>query len=288
LVFKQKRTWLKMKIGKYLKEIIVAQLLILTYVPTFIWMWDRWFAAESYYGHGILIPFVSLYVLWQRRTMLKRENENYEDVGLIFVSLGVLLHCVCALLKVYFVSGFSFVITLYGLVLFFFGKKVTKNLIFPIFFLLAMVPLPLVLVGNLIVKLKLIAMQGSVLLLNRTGFPSILDGSLIRMADSFISVGAPCSGLRSLISLLTLGVIFASLMKNSFWRRGIFIITAVPIAIGCNVLRLTMLAIVNDLYGEKAASGFFHDFSGFLVFAFAFIGLFLVGKMLEVSKNEDK
>jgi exosortase len=112
----------------------------------------------------------------------------------------------------------------------------------------------------------------------------MLDGNIIRMTKSFIIVGAPCSGLRSLIALLTLGLIFAHTINTSFFKKGLFFLSAMPIAIASNILRITTLAIVNDLYGQKVASGFFHDFSGFLVFAFAFIGLFIVGRILEAEK----
>lgn len=273
--------------NKYIKEVIAAALLLVAYIPTFIWMWDRWFAKESYYGHGALIPLVSLYFLWQRRDLLRKTKKSNQLAGLFIVGAGLFVHMACAMLKVYFISGFSFVFVLFGLVLFFFGKEVTKKLIFPIFFLLAMIPFPLVLVGNLVVKLKLLAAGGGTFILNRIGFPSILDGSIIRMPNSFISIGAPCSGLRSLIALITLGIIFAHAMGVSYFKKGLVLLSAVPIAIASNILRITMLAVINDLYGQKLALGFFHDFSGFLVFVFAFLGLFGVGRMLEPKKDEE-
>lgn len=262
-------------------------LLFIAYIPTLKWMVDRWMAAESYYGHGFLIPLVSLYVLWQRKELLKKTKVSGEMSGLIIVAIGLFIHVLCALLKVYFISGFSFVFVIYGLVLFFFGKEMARNLMFPIFFLLAMIPLPLVLIGNLTVKLKLFAAQCSTVILNKIGFPSIRDGSIIRMPNSFIAVEAPCSGLRSLISLVTLGVIFAFAMQVSYVKKGLLILSSIPIAIVTNIARIIMLATINDLYGEKAAMGFFHDFSGFFVFAFAFAGLWIVGKFLEPKKNEE-
>jgi len=270
------------------KFFVCAGMLLVAYIPMFVWMWERWFATESYYGHGILIPIVSFYVFWQRRKLLQETNVSGSVLGLFIIGAGLVVHIICALLKIYFLSGFSFVFVLYGLVLFFFGKEITKKLIFPIFFLLLMIPLPLVLISNLTVKLKLIAAQSATGVLNRIGFPSVLDGSIIRMPNSFTHVGAPCSGLRSLISLLTLGVIFAFFMKISYLKKTILLLSTMPIAIATNVMRITMLSIVNDLYGEKVALGFFHDFSGFLVFAFAFCGLFVVGKILEPRQGEDE
>ena len=174
---------------------------------------------------------------------------------------------------------------LYGMILFFFGKEMAKNLIFPVFFLLAMIPLPLVLIGNLTVKLKLFAAQIATMVLNSIGFPSIRDGSIIKMPKSFIEVAPACSGLRSLISLLTLGLLFAYAMKASYIRKGILLLSSVPIALATNATRIVMLAAVNDLYGEKVSMGLFHDFSGFFVFALAFACLLGVNKMLGGDKT---
>ncbi len=265
----------------------IACLILLgaAYIPMFRWMVERWMHPESYYGHGFLIPVVSLYVLWQRRNQLKEAPISSEAAGIIIVAAGLFIHVIAALLRIYFVSGFSFVIVLYGLVLFFFGRKMMRYLIFPIFFLLAMIPLPLVLIGNLTVKLKLFAAQCSTVILNKIGFPSVRDGSIIKMPHSYIAVEAPCSGLRSLIALLTLGLLFAFSAKVSYLRKGIILLSAIPIAMVSNIGRILMLAIVNDLYGQKVAMGFFHDFTGFFVFAFAFTGLWIVGRMIESHKE---
>lgn len=263
-------------------------LLFIAYIPTIKWMIDRWLLPESYYGHGFLIPLVSLYVLWQRKDIIKNTKISSNMPGLIMTAGCLLVHILCALLKVYFISGFTFVFAIFGLILFFFGKDMAKKLIFPVFFLLAMIPLPLVLVGNLTVKLKLFAAQCSTFILNKIGFPSVREGSIIRMPNSFIAVEAPCSGLRSLISLLTLGLIFAYAMKVSYLKRGTLLALSVPIAVTANIVRIIMLATVNDLYGEEVAMGFFHDFTGFFVFAFAFAGLWGVSRALEPRGIEDE
>ncbi|MDD5136042.1 MAG: exosortase/archaeosortase family protein [Candidatus Omnitrophica bacterium] len=271
--------------GTMVKFLSCIALLLVAYIPTILWMADRWFAKESYYGHGFLIPIVSLVIAWQRRDILKKIRPAGAIVGLWTVAACLLTHIACASLKVYFISGFSFVLAIYGLILFFFGKEMVRNLTFPIFFLLAMIPLPLVVVGNLTVKLKLFAAQAATFILNHIGFPSVRNGSIIRMPNSFIAVEAPCSGLRSLISLLTLGLLFAYVTKISPVKKAALFLSSVPIALASNVIRIILLATVNDLYGEKVAMGFFHDFTGFLVFAVAFSGLYGVSRLLEPKKN---
>ena len=260
-------------------------LLFIAYIPTIRAIFHSWTREESYYGHGFLIPLVSLFILWQRRDTLKKTKISSDSFGIWIIVTGLLIHIICASLKVYFVSGLSLVFVIYGLVLFFFGKEVTRHLLFPIFFLLAMVPLPSMVIAGLTIKLKLLAAQVSVFILNNIGFKSLLDGSTIRMPTSLLVVEAPCSGLRSLISLLTLGLLFSYALKASYLKKGLLLLSAVPIALATNVLRIILLSVVNDLYGEKIAMGFFHDFSGFLVFAIAFLGLYSVGNTLK-AKNE--
>jgi len=268
-----------------LKFAVALGLVLVAYIPTFVWMVDRWMASESYYGHGFLIPIVSLYIVWQRRKLLERAKISNWIPGLIIIAIGLLMHIVAAALRIYFISGFSFVFVLYGLILFSFGKEVTGKLIFPIFFLLAMIPLPLVIIGNLTVKLKLFVAQAATFTLNKIGFPSVLNGSIIRMPESFTVVGAPCSGLRSLISLLTLGILFSYAMKISYMKKSVLFVSSIPIALTTNIIRVVMLSTVNDLYGEKAAFGFFHDFSGFVMFGIAFLGLYMIGRGLEQKGN---
>jgi len=264
-----------------------AALFLVTYIPTIRWMIDRWMAEGSYYSHGFIVPIISLYFVWRKKDELKEVSTTGSTAGLAIAIVGLVFHLICAALRVYFLSGFSFVLVLYGLVLFFFGKQVVRKLMFPIFFLLAMVPLPLVLISHLTVKLKLFVGDSSVWVLNHIGFPCVRDGSMVKMPDSFILIAAPCSGLRSLIALLTLGILFAYTSKLPNIKRGLLFLSAIPIAMGSNLVRIVLLAIVNDLYGEPVAMGFFHDFSGFMVFALAFLGLVTVNRALEGAKQDE-
>lgn len=276
-----------------IKFILSVGLLIIAYIPTLAWMIDRWMQKESYYGHGFLIPLVSLFIVWQRRSILRETMVNgrwsmapsggfaLNSLGLWVVGFALLAHIVCAALRVYFVSGFTFIAALSGLILFFFGKEILRKLTFPLFFLATMIPLPLVLIGNLTVRLKLFATEAATFILNRIGFPSVHDGNVIIMPHSHIIIEAPCSGLRSLISLLTLGLIFAYAMKMPMWKKAVLFLSSIPIAVATNIIRILLLAIVNDLYGEKIAMGFFHDASGFLLFAIAFLMLYGVGNILK-------
>ena len=266
---------MKSKISTFVKFGSCVALMLIAYVPAIRWMVDRWSASESYYSHGFLIPLVSLFIVWQRRETLKNIEITSSPVGIWIIAFGLLINIISAALRVYFVSGFSLVLVLYGLVLFFFGKKMARSLTFPIFFLFMMIPLPLALIGTLTVKLKLFVAQISTVILNIIGFPSIRDGSFIRMPKSFVAVEAPCSGLRSLVSLITMGFLFSYAMKVSYVKKAILLLSSIPIAIMANVARVVLVAAVNDLYGEKFAMGIFHDFTGYLLFVLHLSGYML-------------
>jgi exosortase len=268
------------------KFAIAGALLLVIYIPMFKWMIDRWMAAESYYNHGVLIPIVSGFLAWQRRNLFKDVEFKGNVAGLLIVVMALILHMAAAVLRVYFISGFSFVMALCGLIIFVLGVESMKKLVFPVFFLCAMIPLPLVLVANLTVKLKLFVAEIATIILNKIGFPTIREGSLLKMPNSFLLVEAPCSGLRSLISLITLGLLFAYAIKISYFKKSVLFLSSMPIAVATNLIRVLLLAVVNDIYGEKVAMGFFHDFSGFLMFGLAFLGLYSISVALEGKDKE--
>lgn len=113
---------MKDNVKTLLKFLSCMALLCVAYIPTIVWMVDRWMAKESYYGHGFLIPIISLYIIWQRKDVLRKIKLSSAAAGIWIIITGLLIHIVCAALKVYFISGLSFVFVIYGLVLFFFRK----------------------------------------------------------------------------------------------------------------------------------------------------------------------
>jgi len=267
--------------NKYLKIGLIVLTVGLVYFPTFIWMWDRWFKEESYYSHGILVPFVVIFLILFKKDELKSVKIRPDKLGLVFIVAALAVHLVSAWVKVYFTSGFSLILLTLGLALYFLGKEYFKKVFYPILFSVFMVPMPMVLIANISVKLKLFAAQCATILLNKIGIPALRDGSTIRTIHSYMMVEGPCSGLRSLISLLALGAVVAYFMKANVIKKAVLFILTVPIAICANVFRVVLLTGVNEIYGEKFAMGWFHDFSGFLLFFVALLGLMIAKKALE-------
>jgi exosortase len=259
-------------------------LVILTataYIPTFIWMYDRWVAHDTYYNHGFLVPLISLFLVWLKRDSLSKIEIKPAKLGWLFFLSGIIAHLLSALVRVYFTSGFSLVVMLVGLVLLFFGKKILRQVLFPIFFLVFMVPAPLVAISNMSFRLKIFASQVSTKIINMLGVPAIREGSIIRTMHSQMIVEDPCSGIRSLIALIALGSLMAYFSNISKAKKTILFLSSMPIAIATNIIRIVALSLASEMYGTKFAMGWFHDTMGILVFVFAFFGLSLVAKLLE-------
>ncbi|MBU1085949.1 MAG: exosortase/archaeosortase family protein [Candidatus Omnitrophica bacterium] len=270
----------------HIKTGIIAIFLSLIYLPTFVWIWGRWNVTETYYSHGILIPVASLFFLWQKKEDLAMQKITTSNFGIVLIIIGLLLHFAGVMIKLYFLSGISLLMLIAGLVLYFLGKDMLKKVMFPIVYLIFMIPLPLVLISNIVLRMKLFAAQMSTVMLNKIGFMAIRDGNVIKMAHSYLEVGAPCSGLRSLISLMAFGAAFAYLSNDNLIKKWIIFFSAFPIAIGANICRITLLGWVSEVYGMKAAQGWIHDFSGYLLFAIAAVGLLVVNSLLTSEKNE--
>ena len=263
------------------RELIAFVFFLLTYVPTFMWMWDRWWARDSYYSHGILVPFVTGYLIWQKRSELKALKKECSPWGLPLIILGLTVHILSSLFRVYFTSGFSSLVVLIGLILYFYGARVLKAIFFPVFFLIFMLPAPEVVITNISFRMKIFVAQISAGTLNSIGIFASRDGSMIKMPHANVVVDDVCSGLRSLITLTALGSIFAYLMTSKMIKRILLFLSTIPIAVITNVCRVIFLSLISEIWGVQYASGLVHDIAGFMLFGLAFLLLFAVGRLLE-------
>jgi exosortase len=173
------------------------------------------------------------------------------------------------------------IIVLFGLILHFYGSKMLKELGFPISFLAFMIPLPMVLITNLSFRLKIFAAQIAVSALNDMGLYCVRHGSTIILRHAYVVVEDACSGLRSLITLMALGSIFAYLMRSSSLKKTILFLSTIPIAVITNVGRIIFLAFISEIWGTKFAMGPIHEASGLIVFLGAFCLLYVVLKVME-------
>ena len=264
-----------------IKWIIPAAILAYIYYPTALWMIDRWGARDSYFGHGFLIPLVSLYWIVKKKNVLAACEKRSEIGGAVLLLLAVTLQIIAAFLRIYFLSAFSFVILLFGAVWFLFGRKLLGKIWFPLAFLFLMIPLPLLFISQITLAMKFFVSEISVYLLNLGGIHSARTGSYIQMPHATILIGDPCSGLRSFLAFLCLGFVFSYDERLSPWKKSVLIFAGLPLAIFSNVTRVYSLALLSEIYGEERIAGTIHDISGYAVFVLAFLILMVMRSKLE-------
>lgn len=198
---------------------------------------------------------------------------------LCVVSLGVLVagHAGAE----FFLQRASLVLLLIGGVLWVWGASVVRRALFPLLFLFFMVPLPYLIYDSIAFPLKLFAARVATESLSWLGVPVFREGNVIHLASQTLEVADACSGIRSLMSLVALGVVFAYISETVLWKRLVIACSTIPIAIAANAFRVTGTGVLAQYVSPKAAEGFFHTFSGWLVFVVAFALLVVVGGALK-------
>lgn len=262
---------------------IVSLLIIFLYRMTLLWMYDRYTAADSYYSHGFLVPFISLFFIYQKREQLHLYNQQSSILGLLVILFALLLHILGTVLYIFSISGFSIFFLTIGLSLFLFGTERTKIIWFPLLFLIFMFPLPMTVVSLISFPLKMMAAKAGVWVTSLLGVPVYHEGFNIYIPAGHLLVGNPCSGLRSLISFLALGSIFAYVTPISVGRKWLLFFLTIPIALFSNFVRVPLLVQASHYLGLEAAAPdtIIHTGTGILVFVIGFVLLLTSAKVLE-------
>ncbi len=243
------------------------------------------------FSHGFFIPLISAYIVWDRLDLLIGLKTKPSYWGLLVLLSSLLLFLLGNLAAESFIMRFSFIGVLFGLIVFNMGWEWGKNLAFPVLFLILMIPIPSILMMRITFPMQLFASNVAVASLQILQIPVFQDGNIIQLAHTTLEVAEACSGIRSLISLITLGIVFAYFSQKRNIFRVILVLLCFPTAIVVNAMRVTATGILAQIYGEDVATGFFHEFSGFVLFIVAFVFMFLINyillKLQPVVKHED-
>ena len=235
---------------------------------------------DDNYSHGYLIPPLAAYLVWERRDKLVAVPTRRAWFGLVIV-FGSLLVLLAGLLGAeLFLTRLALLGTLVGGVLFVLGWNHLKMLAFPLGILLLMIPIPAILFNQVVFPLQLVASRAGESALSAAGIPVLREGNIITLANTTLEVAEACSGIRSLVSLLTLAIVFGYFTDSRPGVRLAIALSAIPVAIVANALRVAGTGIAAHYYGAAAAEGFFHSFSGWIVFIAAFAMLFGVIRLL--------
>jgi exosortase len=238
-----------------------------------------WCIDENY-SHGFLIIPIALYFVWERRKKLREAALASSAWGLAVV-LGSMAALLAGILgSELFLTRISLLGTIAGMVLFLYGWNHLRILLFPIAFLLLMIPIPAIIFNQIAFPLQLLASRFGEIALTAAQVPVLREGNVIHLANTSLEVAEACSGIRSLISLLTLGIVYGYFTDSRLWVRIVLAVGTIPIAIAANGIRVAGTGIAAHFYGPEAAQGFFHSFSGWIIFIAAFIMMFILYRVI--------
>jgi len=267
-------------------------ILAVTLAALFSWtlarMFDRWQAPAGYYSHGPLILPIAIVTAWliiRARGLPMHSTPWSRRLALALLAVAMVGHLASMFARVTFVSGFMLLPVMAACVLYLGGFPMLSRLWFPIAFLAFMVPLPDLTIYNINFKLKIVAAQASTAIVNGLGTPAFLKGSDIFLpSGKHLTVEDACSGLKSLISLLAFATLFAYACKLRGYKRLLLFLSAVPIAIAANIVRISVLTMVAHHYDPALCvpGGWVHDLMGFVVFVIAFLLMFLLEELLDL------
>lgn len=255
-----------------LVAVLVGLVLLVVYWKILGALVGQWW-DDANYGHGFLVPIFCLYLVWRQRAYLRRLPVQGSLIGLAVILAGIGILLVGDLGADNFLMRSSLIIVVAGLVLFHLGRRIFRQVLFPLAFLFFMVPLPGVIFYAITFPLQNLAARQAAWMLETLGIPVLLDGNVIHLAQLTLGVTEACSGIRSLIALFAAAVAWAYLLLPVGWPMFLFVATTLPITIFANAARVVLTGLIGQEFGVDYASGFFHEFAGLVIYAFAFVCL---------------
>ena len=243
---------------------------------TLLWLARQWL-SNDYYAHGMLIPAVSAVLIW-RRWGTARPTPVATLSGGLLTTGGIAVHVWATAVRAYYVSALCIIIVLAGLVLFFRGAEALRRSAFPLLFLIAAVPLPFVERLSLPLQLATAHVAGTVA--STLGLQVTQSGAQLALAGCSFVVGAPCSGLRSLVTFAGLVALLIYVTEGPRWAKAALVVLVVPVALAANVLRVTALLAVAQVAGEDLAIRYYHTLFGLAFYVLAIAALIILTRLL--------
>jgi exosortase D (VPLPA-CTERM-specific) len=262
----------------------LAALIGLLYWDILLLLGRDWW-TDSNFSHGFFDPAFSGLFIWQKKKELASLPASPSWSGLALVILALLVYLLGVVGAELFLSSSSFILLLGGLVIYFLGWRYFCALAFPLAFLFLMVPLPTLILSQVTLPLQFLASNLASSLLASVGVPVLREGNIIHLPTMSLEVVEACSGIRSLVSLVTLAIIYGYLLESSAALRVILALAALPVAIAANSLRVTGTGLLGLYWSPEKAEGFFHTFSGWVIFMLALGMLFALHGVLRFLKQ---
>jgi exosortase len=253
-------------------------LLLVSYAPV-LWRLVQQWDSDPDMGHGFFVPLVAGFIVWQKRAELLALPPVPNWWGLAIVLYGGLQLCIATLGAELFLARTAFVISVIGVVLLLGGTAWVRALAFPLFLLFFMIPIPTVVYNSITFPLQILASRVSTQALDWMQIPVLREGNVLELAEQKLSVVEACSGIRSLLSLTFLALVYGYFFERKMWMRVVLFLATIPIAIVANASRVTLTGVLTE-YKPELAEGFFHTASGWVIFMVALAILIALHQIL--------
>jgi exosortase len=262
-----------------LQGAVLFLLLILIYHHILAELVKQWWEDPNF-SHGFLVPLFSAFIVWHERDSYRKILLKPSWFGLV-IAAGALLELVLGVLGAeVFLSRTSLLFLLAGMIVYFLGWEMFRRAFFAWAVLFLMVPIPAIIYNEIALPLQFLASQLATALLQLLGVPVLREGNVIRLPSMSLEVVEACSGIRSLMSLATLAVIYGKLLEERWSNRIILVLAAIPIAVAANGLRVMGTGLLGQYWSPDKAEGFFHTFSGWMIFVLSLGLLYLIHRAL--------
>ena len=262
--------------------VTIAGLLILLVSPALVWLVRSWL-SNPYYTHGFLVPVIAALLAWRQWRYVAGESRRGGTwIGLLITVAGLAFIIWAMRWQNYFVVTLTLVTLLIGILLYLEGWPRLRYWLFPLLFLALMVPLPFVDLAS--PWLESFTAQSAAGLARLAGISAVQQGGEITLPNTAITVGAPCSGLRSLVTMVTVGVVWIYIVEGRPAAKGLLLLAVIPLVALSNVLRIAILLAVAEFFGEDVALSYYHDWSSPILFLMALGLLLILGKVLGCSR----
>jgi len=267
--------------------LLLAGLLVWLYLPTLIRLVSQWWHDPNF-SHGFFVPLFAGFVVWQERSRLAAVKLHASWGGLFLLVFGLCLLVLGQMGAEIFFARFSLLIVLAGLILLFLGWSLFRAVLFPWAFLVLMIPIPAIVFNQITFPLQLLASTLASTTLPWLGVPVLREGNVIILPAMALEVADACSGIRSLMSLATLAVIYGYLTERNILLRVLLAVAALPIAVAANSLRVVGTGLLVQYWDPDKAQGFFHEFQGWLMFVASLAMLYLLHRVIRVVWPEER
>ncbi|HHT9125424.1 MAG TPA: exosortase/archaeosortase family protein [Candidatus Brocadiia bacterium] len=263
----------------YLKYGALLLFLIALGIPIFPDMFYQWIEDPDN-SHCILIPFVSIFLGYRHAKIVKEEMIKPYGPGIIFLTISIFIYIISVAGEIALFARIAFVLILISLVIFNFGLDVVRRVYFPLGFLFFMIPTPVALYNIVAFPLQIFASKVSANVIYSLGIPVIREGNVLHLTNGSLEVVEACSGIRSLVSYITLGIFFVHFSRISLIKKILLLCSTVPLALMANIARISSSGILAHFCGYKVAEGFLHEFSGMAVFMLGIVLMLLLNALL--------